>query len=41
MRYYDSHVDSMGKKKVRIATMNKILDIVFAVLKCGTPYVYR
>lgn len=41
MRYYDSHVDSTGKKKARIATMNKILDIIFAVLKRGTPYVYR
>ena len=41
MRYYDSHVDSLGKKKARIATMNKILDIIFAVLKRGTPYVYR
>lgn len=41
MRYYDSHVDSTGKKKARIATMNKILDIIFAVLKRGTQYVYR
>ena len=41
MRYYDSHVDSTGKKKARITTMNKILDIIFAVLKRGTPYVYR
>lgn len=41
MRYYNSHIDSMGKKKARIAAMNKILDIIFAVLKRGTPYIYR
>ena len=39
--YYDSHVDSLGSKKVRMACMNKILDIIFAVLKRGTPYISR
>lgn len=40
-RYYGSHVDSMGKKKVRMACMNKILDLIMAVLKRGTPYISR
>ena len=40
-RYYDSRVDSMGKKRVRIDTMNRILDTIFAVLKHGTPYVSK
>ena len=35
--YYDSHVDSLGQRKTRMACMNKILDIIFAVLKRGTP----
>ena len=39
--YYDSHVDSLGPRKTRMACMNKILDIIFAVLKRGTPYVSR
>lgn len=39
--YYDSHMDSLGSRKTRMVCMNKILDIIFAVLKRGTPYVSR
>lgn len=39
--YYQTHVDSMGKKKARMAAMNKLLDLIFAVLKRGTPYISR
>ena len=39
--YHGSHKDAMGAKKVRMACMNKLLDVVFAVLKRGTPYVSR
>ena len=41
MRYYNSHVGHMGKKKVRMACMNKLLDLIFAILKRGTPYISR
>jgi len=41
MAYYESHVDSMGAMKARMACMNKILDLIYAVLKRGTPYVSR
>jgi transposase len=39
--YHCAHKDAMGGKKVRMACMNKLLDVVFAVLKRGTPYVSR
>lgn len=39
--YYNSHVGAMGKKKARTACMNKLLDLIFAVLKRGTPYICR
>lgn len=36
--FYDTHVQSMGKMKARIACANKILDRIFSVLKRGTPF---
>lgn len=40
-RYYESCVRRMGKGKARTAAACKLLDLVFAILKRGTPYVYR
>jgi len=37
-RYYYSHVDSKGKKITRVACMNKILDLIYAILKRRSPY---
>ncbi|MBR7005312.1 MAG: IS110 family transposase [Candidatus Methanomethylophilaceae archaeon] len=39
--YHRAHRDSMGAKKVRMACMNKLLDLVYAILKRGTPYMPR
>lgn len=40
-RYYEACVARMGKAKARTAAANKLLDLIFAILKRGTPYVHR
>lgn len=40
-RYYEACVKRMGKSKARTAAACKLLDLVYAVLKRGTPYVCR
>lgn len=40
-RYYGSCVNRMGKAKARTAAACKLLDLIFALLKRGTPYVHR
>lgn len=40
-RYYESCVKRMGKGKARTAAACKLLDLIFAILKRGTPYVCR
>jgi len=40
-RYHEACVKRMGKAKARTAAASKLLDLIFAVLKRGTPYVYR
>lgn len=40
-RYYEACVKRMGKAKARTAAACKLLDLMFAILKRGTRYVYR
>lgn len=40
-RYHESCVKRMGKSKARTAAACKLLDLIFAILKRGTPYVCR
>lgn len=40
-RYRESHRGAMRPGMLIVACMNKLLDIIFAVLKRGTPYVHR
>lgn len=37
--YYRTHQDTSRKGVARIAAMNKILNIIFSILKRGTPYI--
>ncbi len=39
--YRESHRGAMRPGMLIVACMNKLLDIIFAVLKYGTPYVHR
>lgn len=40
-RYRDSHRGCMRGSTLMVACMNKLLDIIYAVLTRGTPYVHR
>lgn len=40
-RYKASHQGSMPKSTLMVACMNKLLDLIYAVLSRGTPYVHR
>ena len=40
-KYYDACVTRMGKAKARTAAANKLLDIIYAVLVRGTPFITR
>lgn len=39
-RFFDTHCQSMGKKKAKVACANMLLDRLFAALKRGTGYRY-
>lgn len=40
-KYRDSHRDAMRPGMLMVACMNRLLDIIYAILKRGTPYVHK
>ena len=40
-RYYDACFARMGKSKARTAASNKLLDLIYAILRRGTPFITR
>lgn len=40
-RYRESHRGAMRPGMLMVASMNKLLDLIYAILKRGTPYIHR